>query len=444
MRNLAFAEALVFWTIALTWPLYFVGALYVVGPAIAWTLGGLAILSLYLGDAIRPDLRATGPVPAIVWLWIGGVGVLLVALWSGHVDWGYGVGATVKSTVGWMKGWAMIPLLLLAGATLPIRRGPVIRAQCVVALFTLLLLPVLVAAPMVGLPEKLFLSPLKVVGGPGPEYFTVFLYTLDPSTWTPRWQFYAPWSPFAGLLGTVLVMMALDDKRWGWLIVGVVAGVAMIVLSKSRMSLVGLVVCTVAPRTMPLVLRSWAWQAGAALMASMAVFGSGVLQLAQDAVAAFKSARSDSTRVRETLQRIAYDRWQSDAVWTGHGTVQPGPHVVEYMPIGSHHTWFGLLFVKGLVGFFAFLVPFVCHLGLTIVDAVRHPRRARLPLGIMLVLTILTFGENVEVEIYLLWPAFLVLGIHAREMVTCRRACGTVLPDRPDIRKIAPPTARMA
>lgn len=426
MRNMTPAEAIVFWTIALTWPFYFIGGLYIVGPVIAVALGGLAMLSLYLGDSIRPDLRATGAVPAMVWLWVAGVLVLLFALWVGHINWGFGLVPTIKSTIGWMKGWAMVPLLLLAGAILPIRRVPVIRAQCVTALVTLLLLPIMLLAPMVGLPEKVFVSPLKAAGGPGPEYFSVYLYTLDPATWTPRWQFYAPWSPFAGLLGTVLVMMALEERRWGWLIVGVVAGLAMILLSKSRMSLVALFVCTVGPRMLPLVARAWAWQLGAAVMASMAIFGTALLALFQDAIAAFKGARADSTRVRETLQRIAYDRWQDDAVWFGHGTVQPGPHLVEYMPIGSHHTWYGLLFVKGVVGFFGFLIPFLVHLVVTIVDAVRAPNRGRLPLGIMLAFTILSFGENIEIEVYLLWPAVLILGVHAREIAAAARPTPTV------------------
>ena len=418
MRNLTPPEALAFWTIAATWPFYMIGALYIIGPVIAWTLGGLAVLSLYLGPALRPDLRPACDIPPIVWAWIAGMFVMLLALWAGHIEQGLGLAQTIKSSIGWAKGWAMIALLILAGAVLPIRRGPLIRAQCVVAAMTLLVLPLMLVAPFIGLPEKIFVSPLKAAGGPGPEYFSVYLYTLDPSTWTPRWQFYAPWSPFAGLLGIVTIMMALEERRWHWLIVGVLAGLAMIVLSKSRMSLVGLVVCTVGPRMLPLVARAFAWQIGAAVMASMAIFGTALLQLVQDAIAAFKGARADSTRVRETLQRIAYDRWQSEAVVFGHGTVERGPHIVEYMPIGTHHTWFGLLFVKGLAGFFALLVPFVWQLWVTLEDAVRDPRRGRLPLGIMLALTILSFGENLEIEVYLLWPAFVILGIHARERRT--------------------------
>lgn len=426
MRNLTPPEALVFWTIAATWPFYMLGALYIVGPVIAWTLGGLAVLSLYLGPAMRPDLRPAGTVPPIVWGWIAAMFVMLIALWAGHIEQGLGLVQTIKSSIGWAKGWAMIALLILAGAVLPIRRLPIVRAQCVVGAMTLLLLPMMLVAPFIGLPEKIFVSPLKAAGGPGPEYFTVYLYTLDPSTWTPRWQFYAPWSPFAGLLGTVTIMMALEEKRWRWLIVGVLAGLAMILLSKSRMSLVALVVCTVGPRMLPLIARSFAWQIASAAMASLAIFGTALWQLVQDFIAAFKGARADSTRVREALQRIAYERWQSEAVWFGHGTVEPGPHVVEYMPIGSHHTWYGLLFVKGLVGFGALLAPFVWQLWAVLEDTVRNPRRGRLPLGIMLAFTILTFGENLEIEVYLLWPAFVILGIHARE----RWASRPILSDR--------------
>jgi len=57
-----------------------VGALYVVGPVLAWILGGLAALSLYFGPAIRDDLRATGPVPPLIWAWILGLRALLVPM----------------------------------------------------------------------------------------------------------------------------------------------------------------------------------------------------------------------------------------------------------------------------------------------------------------------------------------------------------------------------
>ena len=213
----------------------------------------------------------------------------------------------------------------------------------------------------------------------------------------------------------MLALFALEEKKRFWMIVGLLAALAMIYLSKSRMSSVALVVCVIVPRLLPALRQSVAWSLLAAAAASLAVLGTDLLRLMQDGVSAFKGARADSTRVREALQRIAYDRWRSEAVWFGHGTVEPGPHIVERMPIGSHHTWFGLLFVKGLVGLVALLVPMTVHTLLTFADAARGPRGC-LPFGIMLLLVILTFGENVEIEAYLLWPALVLLGIHAREM----------------------------
>lgn len=411
------AERFVYRTLVMTWPFYALGALYVVGPVIAWLLGGLVLVVLYFGPAVREDLRATGSIPPVVWGWLFGMTVMLIALWVGHLDWGLGLKQTIKSTIGWAKGWALLALFPLIGAVLPIRREVLVRGQCVVGMWTLILAPILVIAPYIGLPERIFTSPLKAIGGPGPEYFSVYFFTFDPSTWTPRWQFYAPWSPFAALLGVVMVLFALEEKNRNWKALGVVAGTFMILASKSRMGLVGLVACTIGPRMMPLLLRTWAWQVVAGLTASLAVFGPALVSAANSAVSSFKGARADSTRVRATLQRIAKERWENEAVWFGHGTVHPGSHAVEYMPIGSHHTWFGLLFVKGLVGVIGLLIPFVWQTGLAMKDATLGPR-GRLPMGIMMTLTLLSFGENIEIEAYLLWPALMLLGIHARELQT--------------------------
>lgn len=104
----------------------------------------------------------------------------------------------------------------------------------------------------------------------------------------------------------------------------------------------------------------------------------------------------------------------------GHGTVRPGAHLVEYMPIGSHHTWYGLLFVKGLTGFTAFLVPLSVHFWVVTLDAIKC-ERGKLPLGLLLTIVLLTFGENVEIQTYLLWPGLLMLGCHLRDVKSVNR-----------------------
>lgn len=409
------AESLLYKALIWTWPFYAIGALYAVGPVLGWTAGALALLAAYLGPAMREDLQPATTVSGLIWIWGLGMAVMLLALWVGHLDWGLGTKQTIKSSIGWAKGWALLALFPLVGAILPIRRTLLIRGQCVVGAWTLALAPILLIAPYIGLPEKIFTSPFKVLGGPGPEYFSVYFFTYDPSSWTPRWQFYAPWSPFAALLGVIMVLFAMEEENRNWKAAGVAAGVLMILASKSRMGLVGLVACTVGPRLLPLVLKGWAWHVTAALTASLAVVGTALLSFVQNGITAFKEARADSTRVRETLQRIAEERWQNDAFWFGHGTVQPGPHLVEYMPIGSHHTWFGLLFVKGVVGFLALAVPLGLHICMVMADAARNPR-GRLPLGILMTMVLLSFGENIEIEAYMLWPGLVMLGVHLREM----------------------------
>ena len=166
-----------------------------------------------------------------------------------------------------------------------------------------------------------------------------------------------------------MVLFALEEKHRSWKVIGLAAGVLIILMSKSRMGLVGLMVCSMSPRFLPLVARSLGWVLLSATTTAVAVWSAVFVEFGNRALYSFKSARADSTRVRETLQRIAYERWQSDAMVFGHGTVRPGAHLVEYMPIGSHHTWYGLLFVKGLTGLAAFLIPFLVHFAIVALDA---------------------------------------------------------------------------
>ena len=70
----------------------------------------------------------------------------------------------------------------------------------VLAAQTLALAPILLAAAFLHLPRQLYVSPLQAVGGPGPEFFAVELYGIEPETGVARWRFFAPWAPAAGLL----------------------------------------------------------------------------------------------------------------------------------------------------------------------------------------------------------------------------------------------------
>ncbi|MCV6624561.1 MAG: hypothetical protein OIF38_00600, partial [Cellvibrionaceae bacterium] len=74
---------------------------------------------------------------------------------------------------------------------------------------------------------------------------------------------------------------------------------------------------------------------------------------------------------------------------------------------------------KGLVGFMAFLLPFALHFLIVAMDGIKNPK-GRLPLGLLLTMLLLSFGENIEIQTYLLWPILMMLGCHLRELTLCR------------------------
>ncbi|MEM9310599.1 MAG: O-antigen ligase domain-containing protein [Pseudomonadota bacterium] len=401
------AESLISRTIQWTWGLWLVGGLYIAGPVLGCALAGMALWSLYLG---KDDVKQ---IPGIIWVWIAGMAAMLVILLIGHANFDLGLGKTLKSSAGWAKGWALMALFPLAGAALSVRPEVIYRAICKLGLQTLVLLPIFMAAPMIGLPERLWVSPLQILGGAGPDYFTVQLYTIEPGVGRTRWQFFAPWSPAVGLMGVIYVLLAAREKHAGWKAIGMVAGLALAVLSQSRLALVALAVIAPFVWGAARIDRGVMWLIAAPVALALGVFGPTLLELADTAISEFSAARADSSRVRAVLGRIAIDRWETEAYWFGHGIVENGPHLVEYMPIGSHHSWYGLLFVKGLLGALALAIPLAITT-VTLTVRCQRSEAGRVGLGMVLTLVLYSFGENLEILAYLYWPALLIIGIALR------------------------------
>jgi len=406
------AERLIAKTIASTWLLWLLGALYIVGPVLGWTLAAMAAWRIYVAPGLPPAERPA-PLGSIVWVWLIGMLGMLVALLAGHVINDLGAAKTLKSAIGWAKGWALLGLFPFAAAVLDVRPAVIYRAVCRLGLQTLILMPFFVAAPMIGLPGLLYTSPLEIVGGSGPEFFKVVLYTLEPGTGAARWQFFAPWSPAAGMVAVIHVLCAIEERDRRWQIVGVAAGLAVALLSQSRLALVAIAVVWPIAQGVARLRRPSTWWLAAPAVLGIGLFAPTVLALVDKLANDFKGARADSSRVRATLGRIAVERWQNEAPWFGHGVVENGPHLVEYMPIGSHHSWYGLLFVKGMAGAAALAVPMAWSLFACGRLALRAPI-GRVGLAMMLVLFLYSFGENLEVLAYLCWPALALVGAAAR------------------------------
>lgn len=121
------------------------------------------------------------------------------------------------------------------------------------------------------------------------------------------------------------------------------------------------------------------------------------------------SSRPGSTRVRPALANIAVQRWWHEVPIWGHGIVERGPKVVEHMPIGTHHSWYGLLFTKGIVGAVALAVPMFISAIYLLFEA-QFSRKAASGFGLMLILVLYSFFEKLGILAYLYWPALLWIG----------------------------------
>ena len=408
-------DAIVGLSLSLTWAVYLFGGLYVLGPVLGVGLTGLLFARMYLHDA-GIAVRPVQTIPGGVWIWVAGMLVMLLALEVGHMNQHLGMGQTIKSTIGWAKGWALLALFPLVGACLDIKLETLIRACGWVALGTLLLTPAFMLAPMVGLPEVLFVSPLKAVGGPGPEFFAVQLYSIEPTDGSTRLRYFTPWSPAAGMIGNMYLIFALSDKRRFWKWMGVISALAMIVTSKSRLAIAAALFIWPLVVALGEARRPSLWLLAAAGLLMLTPLAQGILDWIDQTLNSVKSMRADSTRVREALGEIAVDRWWTEAPVWGHGVVERGPHFVEYMPIGSHHTWYGLLFVKGAAGAVALAIPLAWSMLEFALLALARSRAGKIAFAMVLLMTFYSIGENLEILAYLMWPGLIAMGIAAREL----------------------------
>lgn len=405
------AERIIWYSITRTYLFYIVGGLYILAPVIAWGLLFYLCRQLFYQTPLTPAAERID-IPVGVWVWVVAMLVMELALLVGHADFGLDVGQIIKSTIGWAKGWALIAIFPLIGC-MNVRPELVYRATAVVSLHTLLLFPFLFMAYLVHLPQDLYVSPLKAVGGPGPEYFSVTLYGIGPDGGV-RWRLFTPWAPALGFVANFYFIFAMQLKGTRWYYIGMAGSVMMCLISKSRLALVSIAVVALlawvlSHLTKPKVLFSLS-----AVSVLSGMNAPAIIQAIGDFKEKFSSARADSSRVRAALGRIAVQRWESEAPVWGHGIVEKGPHLVEYMMIGSHHTWFGLLFVKGIVGFAALAIAMIYSF-IEMVYKAQYKPLCNVGLCIVLILFLYTFGENLEILSYLYWPALVVLGAAFKE-----------------------------
>jgi hypothetical protein len=398
-------EKMIWFGLTLTYPFFSFGGLYVMGSVIGWMIFIVVLLRWYVNGKDKNAL-----IPAIVWLWVVGGMFMLLALLIAHSNWDLGMAKTIKSSIGWAKGWALMPLFLFIGAFVDIRPQLVVRAVCIVSFHSIIFAALGVVVYMGGIQGDLFISPLKVIGGPGESFFTVSLFGLNPETGAGRWRFFTPWAPAAGFMACIFLIFTSQEKDNFWRNAGLLGSFIMCLLSQSRAGWVIYIALT------PLCFLNKHFKNPVLLIVfgvaipAILLLGEPLFHLVNNSYEDIKASRPDSTRVRNTLEVLALQRWEAEAPIWGHGVVEKGPKIVEGMPIGSHHSWYGLLFVKGIVGLLALAIP----LGFTCIYLFWNSLKSQICYTATLMVVVFicySFFENLEILTFIYWPALLWIGI---------------------------------
>ena len=404
------SETLVWYYLIGTYGIYLLGAQSILAPLLGCFLTGCLLVKWWHQTEKTPS-EARIRISLTVWVWVVAMLVIEVALIAGHLDFDLGIFKIIKSSInGWLRQWALLALFPLVGH-LNIRPQIIYRGVCIVCLQSLVVMPIAYLAGTLNISPDLYTSPLRVFGG-GFDY-GVSLYLLEDGGGF-RLALFTPWAPALGLIGNIYFFLASQetDQKWRW--IGMVGAVAMIVTSVSRLAMLCLPFVLGATWLLVNLVRPWTQFAVGLTCLTAGLWSSTLLNLFQSAQERIYQARRSSSRVRATLGRMAIERWDEAPIW-GHGIIETrGPKVVEHMPIGSHHTWFGLLFTHGIVGCTALAAAFAWSL-IDLSIKAQASEVAKVGFSIVLILLVFTVGENINALAYLYWSGLIVLGIAFQE-----------------------------
>lgn len=426
-----FSERMILWSFILIYPIYFAGMTYPFRVLMPWGLlmvfgiakciikfswkspTGLQLTS-YLDNQFPSNQNSKG-IPLLVWLWLISMIFMGVVKTIGLIDYGYDLNEILRSFLSWLGTWGLIGVAPFLGYLLAVRAELLYRGACIIALQSLLLTPFSYAAYVLKFSENLYLSPLERLFQNGPIYYIVSFYIRDVDTGGVRLCLFTPWAPALGLMGGLFLVLCLQEKQSVWRWLGVIGSLTMIITSVSRGMLLSLPI---------IFLTVWILEKLSFLNLQVLtgilffLFGTSssfIFNQIGSLLGDLKSTRESSSKVRDKLGELALEQWTESPIW-GHGKMVDGPPSVKKMPIGSHHTWIGLLFTQGFLGVLALLIPSVITIGWLVLSLKRPAIQlyAKVTLTLFLIILSGSFVDNIESMAYLYWPALMMIGITLR------------------------------
>ncbi|MEB3181396.1 MAG: O-antigen ligase family protein [Nostocaceae cyanobacterium] len=404
-------EALIWYYIIFTYPIYFLGAQFVLAPLLATFLTGYLIFKWWNQTEETP-LEERIIISSSAWVWVIAVLMIEVALIVGHLNFNLGIRRIITSSLLWYRTWGLMALFPLIGH-LNIRPKLIYRAVCILCLQSVLFLLIGSIIGVLGIHNIGYTSPLKVLGGSEKYYEVKILQSV-----TQRISLFAIWSTLLGMIANIYFFCVQQeiDKKLRWC--SMIAAVIIIVLTRARAAILCLIVVSPSVWLFRNFLRPWVCFTTGFISFLIGIFSPSIIEFMTNLIEQFHKLRAGSSAVRHAIYRITLERWWNEAPIWGHGVREAqGPAFVAFMPIGSHHTWFGVLFSYGLVGFIALAFAFLWTF-MDLLSQANTNENTQVGLSIILVLLINSFSQNLEFFTYLYWPGLLILGMAFKENIS--------------------------
>ncbi|WP_395665048.1 O-antigen ligase family protein [Methylocella sp.] len=344
-------------------------------PAL-WFLGALApacaLMLLRLASERWPRGKMINVIIAS-WFAIG-LSQAAAAILNGVALGDYARGFANAAGFG-VVGWGFGGLAVAAGAAHRLDDPRAVRAVAWVGLYMLILAGVAAVGHLLGR-RALYIWPtplgLLLPKSPTVTFYTAALIYQTEETLgelTTRLVLFFPWAPALGLGALAVTFISLLERNLLWRVLGVSGGAVATVFSWSRIAIAALAVVGAlivfmrAPRGMKLLV------VGAGLCGLFALPLMGVDPIAEIAQIQDKAnaARAGSSLARDLIYEKSYEGFLESPL-IGHGWIGDSVHAKENLPIGSHSTVYGLLYMGGAPTFAAFVLA----MALTFVGLVRR------------------------------------------------------------------------
>jgi hypothetical protein len=410
-RNLP--EALIWYYIVGTYAIYYIGGLYLFAPLLAIFLTGYLIRKIWLQPPDMPESEKLYiSIPA--WVWLICMGIIAIAVVVGGIESDLSPSKIVFTLVNrWFKTFVLMALFPLIGH-LEIRSQLVYRAACIFCIQSLVLVLIFtLLSNLFDTSTYSYISPLEKFGG-GSLYYEVKIFGSVIDVSEKRLQMIAPWPPALGLVGDIFFCLCLQEKNLKLKVLGMAGASALAISSVSRAAIVCLPMIPLISWTLSNFLKPWLMFLLSSGLLGATLFLSEIQEKIDTISSRIKEYRGGSTKARDLLKQLALDGWKESPIW-GHGSMTAnGPASVGFRGIGSHHTWYGVLYAYGIVAAIPLAIAFAWSL-FDLMTKVGTHRNAVVGICIIFVLLVFSTVDNIDTLAYLYWPGLLTLGICFKE-----------------------------